>query len=206
MSSYALRHSTLARRSPLIGFLVLMHAGFIYLVNGSLRIDLPHIADPITLVDIAPERTKPVVPIRSPAEPELAAPELTVPEPEILPIEIAADDAIATPIEPGAIADTGAPADTAVTVDPRRPIGKPPYPAQSIRLGEEGLVRISACVQPDGRLSGVELATSSGFQLLDDAAVRHLRKPFIRMKPAKRAGQAVASCTTIPIRFDIRNR
>jgi protein TonB len=200
-------HSTLAKRSPLLALIVLMHVGFIYLVNSGLRIQLPKLEGPITLVDLAPEITKPVERIRAP-EPEIATPVLEVPPPEVLPIETAPDDArvVAVPMESGAVADTGAAGDTAPSVDPRRPIGKPTYPPQSLRLNEEGLVRVSACVQPDGRLSEVALAATSGFPLLDDAAVRHLQKPGIRMKPGRRAGAPVAMCTTIPIRFDIRNR
>ena len=208
LMALALQRMPLARRGPLLGLIILMHAAFIYFVNNGLRIELPHLANPITLVDIAPEMTKQAEPIRSVAEPRIATPELTMPVPEVPPLDIAPEESVVTaaPIEPGTIADTGAAVDTSPSVDPRHPIGKPQYPPQSLRLGEEGLVRVNACVQPDGRLTDVALAASSGHALLDEAAVRHLSKPGIRFRPARHAGAAVSMCTTVPIRFDIRNR
>ena len=71
-----------------------------------------------------------------------------------------------------------------------------------------GVTEVTAVITKIDRASAERLAAveTEIAALLDEAAVRHLSKRFIRMKPARRAGQAVAACTTIPIRFDIENR
>ncbi|MDR2838343.1 MAG: TonB family protein [Azonexus sp.] len=76
---------------------------------------------------------------------------------------------------------------------------EPPYPALSRRLGEEGAVRLRVLVTTDGRAATVELAQSSNFPRLDEAArqaVAHWR--FV---PARRGGEAVEATVIVPIVF-----
>jgi len=73
-------------------------------------------------------------------------------------------------------------------------------------MNQEGLVRVSVCVQPDGRVTDVALAESSGYRLLDEAALKHLRRHDVRLQPGTESGRPVEVCTTVPIRFDISNR
>jgi protein TonB len=198
----------LARRSPLIGMIVLVHVAFFSLLN-SMRIEIPVAQPPATLVPIAP--ISPATPVL-PAPPEPSVQEtVEVPPPEVPVIQLDSEP------PPPVITDTGPPptegnraisavADTAPALDPRHPIGQPPYPAQAIRLDQQGVVRIAACVRPDGRLTEVAVATSSGYPLLDEAALKHLRKPGIRLRPGTRGGEPVMLCTAIPVRFDIRTR
>jgi protein TonB len=205
---HVLPGTQLARRSPVIGVIVLAHVAFFSLLNG-MRIEIPLPQPPATLVPIAPVmRTTPIPP--APPEPSVQE-TLEVPPPETPVVEFE------TEAPPPLIADTGPPpadgspaiaavADTAPSLDPRRPIGQPPYPAQAIRLDQQGVVRIAVCVRPDGRLTEVTVATSSGYPLLDEAALRHLRKPGIRLRPGTRGGEPVTMCTAIPVRFDIRTR
>jgi len=156
------RHD-LARRSPVVALILVLHGAFLYLLATGIRFDLPRVPPPLELVEVP---------------------------------------ALARPAPPPAIAARV----VAPAVDPRRPIGRPPYPAQSARLGQEGLVRIGACVLPDGRLADVQLATSSGHALLDEAARRHLSRPGVRLAPGTRDGVAVRMCTVIPVRFTIADR
>lgn len=48
---------------------------------------------------------------------------------------------------------------------------KPPYPPEALARGWQGVARVVVDVREDGRVGGVRLAESSGYGLLDDAAV-----------------------------------
>lgn len=208
----ALHRAQFPRRSPVLGLIILMHAALVYVVNSGIRFDLPSIEPPLTLVDIAP---LPRMPVQQPIPPKPEHPALRPPIPLPIPPQLPLPDEVSNP----SMADNppifteglGPPVEPAVQavspgLDPRHPIGMPRYPSQSIRMNEQGLVRVNVCVQPDGRLSEVLLAASSGFARLDTAAVNHLRKPGVRLRPGTRNGQAVEMCTEIPVRFDIENR
>jgi protein TonB len=77
---------------------------------------------------------------------------------------------------------------------------RPPYPLVARRLGMEGVVLLEVLVMPDGRAADVRLAKSSGFAPLDDSAASTVRARW-RFVPARRAGVAVESRVTVPIRF-----
>jgi protein TonB len=196
-----------ARRGPLLALIVLGHAVLVYYVNAGLRIELPVLIPDLQFVDIAPEPKAPAEPLKAPADPRIEPTEIEAVPLDVAPIDIAPEDAPAIEAIAVDVPDAGgAVADTSPALDPRRPIGKPAYPPQSVRMGEEGLVRVHACVQPDGRLTGVALAAGSGYPLLDAAAVKHLSRPGVRLRPGTRNGVPVAMCTAVPIRFDIANR
>lgn len=76
---------------------------------------------------------------------------------------------------------------------------RPPYPALSKRLGEQGRVVLRVFIEADGRASGVEIARSSGFDRLDAAA----RETVLRWRyvPGKRNGVAEAMWFDIPLNF-----
>ena len=76
---------------------------------------------------------------------------------------------------------------------------KPPaYPVDARRRREQGTVKLMVLVGPDGRVSDIRLATSSGSQALDRAALRAVKR--WRWVPQKRAGERVAvrGYVTIP--------
>ena len=58
-------------------------------------------------------------------------------------------------------------------------LSRPEYPSASIRLGEEGLVGLQLYINEDGRVGEAKIASSSGFERLDDAAVKETKKRFI---------------------------
>lgn len=68
----------------------------------------------------------------------------------------------------GAAKPRGAPADMALTIQPR-------YPRASRALGEEGTVLIQARISPEGGVSDVQLVKSSGYRRLDEAALEAAR-------------------------------
>ncbi len=79
----------------------------------------------------------------------------------------------------------------------------PPYPDLARRLGQEGLVLLSAELNTEGTPASVKVKESSGFQSLDNAAVKAVQK--WRFAPARVGSLAITSHVDIPIRFQINN-
>ena len=80
---------------------------------------------------------------------------------------------------------------------------KPPYPAISRRMGEEGLVVLSVYILADGTVGEVSIHKSSGFRRLDESALKTVRR--WRYAPAKRHGKPVAIRYAQPIRFSLND-
>jgi periplasmic protein TonB len=75
----------------------------------------------------------------------------------------------------------------------------PAYPAIARRLRLEGTTMLRVNVGPDGRPTHVAVETSSGVQLLDDAALDAVRQwSFV---PARKGSQAIAAEVLVPLRF-----
>ncbi len=204
--AYAPHFPHMPRRSPLLAFIVLMHAVVIYYINDGLKVSFAKLPEALTMINLAPQSTRveQVKPLKVEETPTKVA---EIEAPVLPPIEIP-DEPVVNAV-PESITDTetrSAVPDTSAGFDPRHPFGKPPYPPQAIREGQEGLVVVNACVEPDGRLSNVRLARSSGYELLDTAAVRHVARPGMRMRPGIVNGRPVEQCLNVPIRFDLSNR
>jgi protein TonB len=72
------------------------------------------------------------------------------------------------------------------------------YPAGSRRAEEEGDVIIQACVEADGRISSTSLRRSSGYERLDKAALKLVKK--VKATPAKdMSGAPVRYCDWTPL-------
>lgn len=81
---------------------------------------------------------------------------------------------------------------------------KPPaYPIDARRRREQGTVKLMVLVGPDGRVSEIELATSSGSQALDRAALGAVKR--WRWAPQKKAGAPVAVRGYVTIPFVLTN-
>ncbi|MGQ9685348.1 MAG: energy transducer TonB, partial [Thiobacillaceae bacterium] len=80
---------------------------------------------------------------------------------------------------------------------------KPPYPALSRRMREEGVVRLNILVNPDGSVARLEVARSSGYPRLDESAMKTVQSSW-RFEPARQAGKPVAAWVIVPIRFTLR--
>ncbi len=76
---------------------------------------------------------------------------------------------------------------------------KPPYPALSKRLGEQGKVVVRVLIGVDGTAQQAEIRTSSGYDRLDQAALATVLK--WRYVPGKRGGVAEAMWFNVPINF-----
>lgn len=75
------------------------------------------------------------------------------------------------------------------------------YPAAAQRFNQEGNVVLQALVGTDGRVSEVKLKQSSGFALLDNAALDQARR--WRCQSGQENGAAVAGWVQVTLMFDL---
>ncbi len=78
---------------------------------------------------------------------------------------------------------------------------RPPYPMQARRMGWEGRVVLNVEVLADGSCGAVNVASSSGHEVLDHAALTTVQG--WRFVPAHLAGQAVAQWLKVAINFSL---
>jgi len=79
----------------------------------------------------------------------------------------------------------------------------PAYPALSRRMGEQGKIVLRVFVDEQGLPAQVQLRTSSGHALLDDAALATVRQ--WRFVPARRGNTPVGAWVLVPITFTLRS-
>jgi len=143
------------------------------------------------------------------AKPEFNAPKVNMALPDVSVAESSIPVAIAaTPM--AASASSSAPSQTvaqaADIVEPRFDADylnnpAPAYPRVSRRLREQGVVLLRVYVLPNGLPEVVELKTSSGFSLLDGAALEAVRK--WKFVPAQSGGRSIAAWVNVPIEFTL---
>jgi len=75
----------------------------------------------------------------------------------------------------------------------------PIYPAHAIQNGWEGTVLLRIWIDETGRVTKVEVARTSGFRILDGAAVTAVRR-WLAI-PANRDGKPAATVELLPVRF-----
>ncbi len=75
----------------------------------------------------------------------------------------------------------------------------PPYPEEAKQHKQEGLVILIARVDASGHPVEVNIKQSSGYFLLDQAALKAVK--HWKFKPARMGGIAVESKTEVPVRF-----
>jgi protein TonB len=75
------------------------------------------------------------------------------------------------------------------------------YPAAAKRQKQQGVVKIRVRIDASGDLLTAEITTSSGFPLLDEAALRCARTS--RYRAATRNGKPVAAWSDASFRFDL---
>ncbi|BBB92131.1 MAG TPA: energy transducer TonB [Methylomusa anaerophila] len=80
---------------------------------------------------------------------------------------------------------------------------EPVYPKSARQAGIEGTVVVKVQILENGRPGSVAVARSSGYEMLDDAAIAAVRE--WRFVPAKDrdSGQAVVCYTTMPVSFHL---
>ncbi|MBK7878845.1 MAG: energy transducer TonB [Planctomycetes bacterium] len=95
------------------------------------------------------------------------------------------------------VSSTNAPTATRAAVALETP--RPAYPRESEVRGEHGEVLCRLHIGADGKVTSVELLTSSGFKRLDRAALEALKR--WRFQPALEAGKPVASTLQHKVTF-----
>ena len=75
----------------------------------------------------------------------------------------------------------------------------PRYPYLARRRGQEGRVVLRVRVNPDGWAEAVSIRESSGYHLLDEAALQAVRQ--WRFLPAQKADLTVAGLVDVPVSF-----
>lgn len=193
--------SVLARTGPMAA-VIGIHVAIVYLLAVSMGVvEAPKFAEPIQVAFI-PEQTtqpEPEIPVVKPQIEEIAAPS------EVPPPNIQFDDIVVPPAETPMPASTSAPLATAATVGQTSQALKtntriePAYPPASRRAGEEGTVRLRVLVDESGRPKDVQVAQTSGFSRLDDAATQAVRR--WRFQPATDAGRPITVWTQVAITF-----
>ena len=80
---------------------------------------------------------------------------------------------------------------------------RPKYPSEAKRLRQEGRVLVSIYVSISGKIDKVEISESSGFPLLDEAAVAAARRS--RLRPAYIGNRPMNSKVEAPYRFVLKD-
>ncbi len=85
----------------------------------------------------------------------------------------------------------------------RRPPSPPDYPRKSRRRNQQGVVLVEALVSEDGTTLEVDVLQSSGYPLLDRAAIKAVSGwDFM---PRMVGSKAVISKVQVPVQFSLRN-
>ena len=201
---YSPARSASSRTGPVIAVIAL-HIGILYALMvsmGVVRIPtaLPPLetifvpeteqAKPEPLPVVKPEIENVVQPVDEPM------PQLDIEQPVVPPADVPmapSQNAIAASSTPSAAAQD---LKTATRVDPI-------YPPASRRAGEEGTVRVRVLVDEKGRPKDVQVAQSSGFSGLDEAAVAAVRK--WRFVAATNGQGPISAWTQVAVTFKLTN-
>jgi protein TonB len=79
---------------------------------------------------------------------------------------------------------------------------EPRYPRVAVRRGYEGTVLLKVRVLDSGRVDEVAIEESSGYRILDKAALEAVKT--WRFTPARRGNKAVMSWALVPITFNLK--
>jgi periplasmic protein TonB len=79
----------------------------------------------------------------------------------------------------------------------------PPYPAMARKRAMEGTVMLQVLVNKDGQVDDLEIETSSGFSLLDRAALTAVRK--WRFEPGRQGEKKIQMWVRVPVTFKLKN-
>jgi protein TonB len=198
---------------PAIVAILLIHAVAIIAIMQVRQHIIARKEASLTVVNLSPPPPPPAAEEPPPpSQPEIVAPPplvrvpqppvqqiVTTPVPSPVPTPLIAAP---TPIAASAPAAVSAPPSTVQSSDlsTRMLSGKPPrYPVESRRKREQGTVLLSLTLGLDGKVSVINIAKSSGFVRLDDAARDAVRS--WRWAPTVRDGQAVMVRGLVEIPF-----
>jgi len=158
-------------------------------VARKVEADVPKPPKPVEVTTSAPPKPEPPQPqrVQKQQQPKREA-------------EIMAVSVVASPPSPASVNDEGAQVDELPREAPNNPA--PRYPAAAIAARQQGRVMLRVRTTASGTVESAQVAESSGFPLLDQAALQAVTN--WRFAPARRGGEPVPFDVLIPIRFQIR--
>jgi protein TonB len=203
-----------AMRPRSMGLLLVMAAhvalGWLVMQGLGLRISLP-VPEPPFEARMLPEQRTETQPPRPVAPRVGGQTKVDIPRPELPPFE----PEVSPPLEPDAgpiviDGDVGRrhgrrTAPRTRQRRPRRPLTQPPYPAASVRFGEEGTVTLELRVARDGRVLDARVLRSSGFPRLDAAAIEEARRVWW-LRPATEDGSTIEASYAVRVSFRLDRR
>ena len=200
---YATQTSTSrGARGGAAAIVIAAHIAAIYVIGISLGVvDAPPFVPETKVVFI--ETPKPVEPAKPVERPKNLDQKIDEPVLEPVIAETIETAPTAPPIEeipdtaPVAIPAEPAPLESATLAVTRRV--DPVYPPASRRMDEEGAVLLKVLVDERGIARDVQVAKSSGFPRLDDAAATAVRR--WKFSPAKQQSQPVQAWTQVNVIF-----
>lgn len=203
----------LSRRTVVLGGITSLHILLVYLLPVGDQ-DYRRLRAEVTEAEIIPAEPRKPLPLPPPLPVDLQQSRPLEIPPLQFAIEAAAEpvaaiQSIATkelPKTEAPVAASPAPPeiDSLPVVRPRPiagPRGVDRYPNASLKARESGTVVMKICVNPEGSVERVELARSSGFPRLDQAAMGMAAE--YRFRPAMRAGHPIAACADYNIIFKV---
>jgi len=204
-------HRFNSSRSWFMAAIVLLHAGFFWVLTHGVTIGSIELKPPV-IVDFLPDKKKPEI-VPPPPEPPKPWVESFVdplpPPPDFEYREQVAEHALTAGPRPAERTQEGSgsgpvlPVLTEPELDARYPFSEPDYPVSEIRQGHEGTVLLALEILPNGRVGDVRVDQSSGYVKLDESAAREARK--WRMKPGMKDGKTTAMWKKVPIKFQLKN-
>jgi periplasmic protein TonB len=166
--------------------------------------DTPMIATPI----------EPIIPRTPPPPPDATRPRPVTTQTPLppAPVQAAVENTEPRPVDIFVDRTTTEEVETTTFVEPATPsfaqiradLAPPPtYPAQALQRRLTGLVMLRVLVDETGKPISVDVETSSGQRLLDDAAVKFVLKRW-HFVPAMQDGRAVQAYALVPISFELQ--
>jgi len=199
------------KRTVALVLVAIIHVLFFYVLASGLGAKVVEtVMGPVETKIIEEVQKKDEAP--PPPPPDIEQPPPYVPPPEVS-VEIAVESSTST-----AISNVTSERPVAAAPPPPKPVerqtvrtppstqGKgsritqPEYPPASRRAGEAGTVTLQAMVKEDGRPAEVKVVKSSGFEKLDEAAVKEVERNW-RFVPGKEDGKPVAMWHTFQVTF-----
>lgn len=159
-------------------------------------------AEKATVSAPAPEPERPVARVDKPVPPPKPEPVKQEVPPPVEPVSLSADSSPAeAPLHPDAAMESSQTQQASFRAAHVRKQPKPHYPRLARRRGQEGTVWLRVQIDTAGKARSIEIERSSGFEILDKAALKAVRS--WRFLPALQDGQARVSYVKIPVKFQL---
>jgi protein TonB len=205
MASYAHDPGYAQRRATAFIAILVFHAFLIYgIATGLVQQVVQKVAEPFIANIVEEEKLPDDLP--PPPPPEMVRPPVQVVVPDIaIPITADAPPPPIQNITTSAVISTPAPRPAVPGTKMARvsgPSAEDYYPSSAKIASQEGRPLIKVCIAANGRLESADIAESSGFPALDEAAVRLAKAS--RFKAATEEGRPMQSCANLPIKFSLK--